>query len=114
MKEFDVIGAGFDIFQREAKSTAIYKDKVIYPCLGLAGETGEVLEKVKKALRDNNGDINDEFRRELAKEIGDVLWYASQIAEDLGLSFGDVALLNLEKLKGRQERGTIQGSGDDR
>jgi len=101
----------FDEYQEEAKKTAIYPDqyRVVYPALGLAGEAGEVAEKVKKHIRD--GVLNVE---ELKKEIGDVLWYLAAIASDLDLTLNDVAEANLQKLRSRQTRGVISGNGDNR
>tara|TARA_Y100000593_G_scaffold1406_1_gene2855 strand:+ start:3880 stop:4182 length:303 start_codon:yes stop_codon:yes gene_type:complete len=98
----------FDEYQVKAKQTAIYDHPVIYPTLGLCGESGEVAEKVKKHLRDGTS------LDELKKELGDVLWYLASIASDLNISLNDIALTNVEKLQSRMERGKIQGSGDNR
>jgi len=107
----------FKEYQKKTQETAIYPnigDNFIYPTLGLAGEAGEVAEKVKKILRDDGGAISKEKKEELKKELGDVLWYVSQVATEIGLSLGDIAEFNIEKLLSRKERGKIQGSGDDR
>jgi len=98
-------------YQRKAVSFAIYPDthKVLYPALGLCGEAGEVAEKVKKQVRD--GVFN---RYEVAKELGDVLWYLSNIANDIGYSLKEVANINVDKLTGRKSRNVIKGSGDNR
>lgn len=103
----------FDEYQQIAKSTAIYpvKSKLIYPALGLAGEAGEVAEKIKKKIRDGE---TDNFEQELAKELGDVLWYISAIASDLGYDLSLIAQMNINKLQSRQQRNTLQGSGDNR
>ena len=85
-----------------------------YTTLGLAGEAGEIANKVKKVLRDSNGVITDEVRKDLAKELGDVLWYWSECCTVLNLSTADVAMLNIERLRDRKERGKLQGSGDNR
>lgn len=82
--------------------------------LGLAGEAGEVSEKFKKIIRDRDGIITDEDRQEITKELGDVLWYVSAIADYLGVSLDDVASGNLDKLFSRRDRGTARGSGDNR
>ncbi len=98
-------------YQKEAARTAIYKAEhaVLYPALGLAGEAGEVADKVKKILRD------DKFDRDaIAKEIGDVLWYIAALCRDLNVDMAEVAHQNLAKLRDRQERGKLQGSGDNR
>lgn len=101
-------------YQQQAAKTAIYPEEaqVYYPSLGLAGEVGEVCNKVKKILRDNK-DI-EEVRDDLRAELGDVLWYLAALASDLDLSLQVIAELNLQKLQDRQERGVIQGSGDNR
>lgn len=100
-----------DDYQREAKSTAIYPASahVIYPAMGLANEAGEVLGKVKKMIRDGKLD-----REGTLAEIGDVLWYVAVLADDLGTNLSDIANNNLQKLASRRERGTLQGSGDNR
>lgn len=85
-----------------------------YPALGLAGEAGEVAEHAKKAIRDDAGVVTEERRRAMAKELGDVLWYVSQLASELGLELEDIARANLEKLLSRQRRGALSGSGDER
>ena len=106
----------FNDYQKEAKKTLIYKkdDKLQYLALGLTGEAGEVADKIKKIMRDKDGQINDEDKDALVKELGDVLWYMSQIAEFLGVEFEEVANKNLEKLFSRYERGVIKGEGDNR
>ncbi|MBU0646368.1 nucleoside triphosphate pyrophosphohydrolase family protein [Patescibacteria group bacterium] len=112
----------FNEYQTESRKTAKYtegeaanfKGLPIYPVLGLVGEAGEVAEKMKKIIRDNNGVIDQERKDLLIKEIGDVLWYTAQLCTDLDLSMDDVAQTNLDKLFSRLERGKIQGDGDNR
>ena len=103
-------------YQETAASTAIYPEdsNIIYPVLGLNGEAGEVAEKVKKVIRDNNGIFSEEVITEIAKELGDVLWYLAAIARDLDLTLEDIARGNLIKLKQRQDRNKLNGSGDNR
>ncbi len=103
-------------YQRESRRTAEYPREawLAYPALGLAGEAGEVAEHAKKAIRDDSGKISDERRAAMSKELGDVLWYAAQLASELELSLDDIAKQNLEKLLSRQARGVLSGSGDDR
>lgn len=86
----------------------------IYPALGIAGETGEVIEKVKKILRDDKCILTPERREAIKMELGDVLWYLSALALELGLTLEEVALSNIDKFKDRNERGVVHGSGDDR
>lgn len=103
-------------YQDGAISTAIYKDeyKVIYPALKLAGEAGEVAEKVGKNLRDGDGTYTPEFKKELRKELGDVLWYIAALARDIDSSLEELAQENLDKLASRKARGVLGGSGDNR
>lgn len=82
--------------------------------MALRGEAGEVAEKVKKVLRDNEGNFSYEKVAEIKKELGDVLWYLSAIATDLNLSLSDIAETNIAKLQSRAERGVISGNGDNR
>lgn len=107
----------FEEYQAESRKTAIYPDKdnnFIYPTLGLAGEAGEVAEKIKKVLRDGNGVVSDEKREEIKKELGDVLWYLANLSTELKISLDDVAQKNIEKLQSRQQRNELHGSGDNR
>ena len=107
----------FDSYQIEARKTAIYPEKgknFIYPTLGLVGESGEVAEKVKKVLRDNNGNFDYESKTAIKKELGDVLWYLANLCNELDFTLNEVAEENLEKLNNRLFRGKISGSGDDR
>ena len=107
----------FTEYQNLALSTAIYPKKyeTIYPALGLCGEAGEVAEKVKKSIRDGIHNWPDEqFKEELTKELGDVLWYISALASDLDISLNEIAESNLQKLASRKKRNKIGGSGDNR
>jgi len=107
----------FKEYQQLAKTTAAYpeiKEKYVYPTLGLLGEAGEVAEKVKKIFRDNGGALDDDRRMMIKKELGDVLWYLSQIATEMNISLDDVAKDNIDKLKSRRDRGVISGDGDNR
>jgi NTP pyrophosphatase (non-canonical NTP hydrolase) len=107
----------FKEFQEESRKTVIYPKlglNYVYPVLGLSGETGEVAEKFKKIIRDKNGVVSEEDRAEIAKELGDVIWYLSQICTELDLSFESIAENNLKKLKDRQNRNTLKGNGDNR
>jgi|TARA_B100001250_G_scaffold407483_1_gene428313 NTP pyrophosphatase (non-canonical NTP hydrolase) len=82
--------------------------------LGLADESGEVLGKFKKLLRDKEGKISEEDRKEIMKEVGDVLWYVSTVTHLLGYTLDDLAQANIDKLASRKERGQLKGSGDNR
>ena len=103
-------------YQKVAVTTAIYpaQHKILYPALGLAGEAGEVANKVKKLMRDGVDKMPDDWREQLASEIGDVLWYCAALSEDLGYTLGRIARENESKLANRKKKGTIHGSGDKR
>jgi NTP pyrophosphatase (non-canonical NTP hydrolase) len=103
-------------YQEASAKTAIYpKDKALeYVALGLVGEAGEIANKVKKIIRDDNNVLSDEKRTELLKEAGDVLWYLSQFINELDGELGNVAQENIDKLYSRKERGVLKGSGDNR
>ena len=106
----------FEEYQRKAVATAIYGagNRVVYPTLGLCGEAGEVAEKIKKVLRDKEGIFLVEDKEQIKKELGDVLWYIANIANDLFINMDHIAKGNIEKLNSRKERGVIHGSGDNR
>jgi NTP pyrophosphatase (non-canonical NTP hydrolase) len=82
--------------------------------LGLADESGEVLAKFKKILRDKKGVLSDEDKKEIVKELGDILWYVNAVAHLLDSSLEEVARKNNEKLLSRQQRNVLGGSGDNR
>jgi NTP pyrophosphatase (non-canonical NTP hydrolase) len=108
----------FDDYQKQALTTVLstgdeFKD-LLHWVLGLNGEAGEVAEKLKKIIRDKNGEISEADKQELAKELGDVLWYLAVFAHDLGVSFDEVAAKNIKKLADRKQRNMLGGSGDNR
>lgn len=110
----------FDEYQDMAGSTASYPLELgfAYPLLGLSGECGELIERFKKLIRDKNitnfENIPDADVVLIVKEGGDILWYLSEIFRKMGVSFTEVAEINIEKLTSRLERGVIGGSGDNR
>ena len=91
-----------------------HNTRLVENTLGLAGEAGEVAEKVKKVLRDKNGCFGLEEKEQIKHELGDVLWYVAQLSNELGIELNEVALANLKKLASRSKRGKISGSGDVR
>ena len=105
-----------DEYQQHALETAIYpaEQRIVYPTLGLTGEAGEGADKVKKVIRDNAQQFTEERRTEIAKELGDVLWYCATLAHDLGYPLESIARMNVEKLRSRKERHLLGGSGDNR
>lgn len=105
-------------FKKKAIETAMYpeKHKIIYPALGLGDESGEVLGKIRKWLREDDGsaEMTHERKESIKGELGDVMWFVSNLANDLGFALEDVAKFNIEKLQSRKERGVIKGDGDNR
>jgi len=97
----------FKEYQKAARRTAAYMNvgnNFIYPTLGLAGEAGEVANKVKKIDRDQKGVLSDEAKKGIAKEMGDTLWYLATLATEFGLSLDDIAADNIKKLASRGDR----------
>jgi NTP pyrophosphatase (non-canonical NTP hydrolase) len=104
----------FEEYQEQAAKTAIYprSSAVVYPTIGLAGEVGELCNKIKKAIR-GDYDLADRLDY-IKKEMGGVLWYLAAIANDLHISLDEVAEMNIGQLQDRMLRNVIQGDGDDR
>lgn len=107
----------FDDYQDRAMVTRIQPtsiDPLAMWALGLSGEVGEFVEKVKKIFRDKGGLISDPDKEALAQELGDVLWYIAVLCDELGYNFSYIAEQNIYKLQKRHEENTIQGQGDNR
>ena len=117
----------FDVYQQKSRTTAVYPTYYIkteagefvpvpytYPSLGMGGESGEVLEKVKKIARDNDGQLDESRKEMLIYELGDVLWYMASICTELGIPMSEVAEKNIKKLQARLNTGTLHGEGDVR
>jgi NTP pyrophosphatase (non-canonical NTP hydrolase) len=104
-------------YQAQALKTANSKDRkneFFHLVLGLVGESGEIAEKIKKWVRDQDSDPTELDIEDLEKELGDVLWHVAVLGDYLGLSLEDIAATNIEKLKSRKARDVIKGSGDNR
>jgi len=104
-------------YQKESRKTWMRvrtEHAITYPTLGLANEVGEVVGKIKKVLRDKDGRISDKDKEALKAELGDVLWYFTQICTELDLTLEEVAEYNLDKLFSRKKRGKLHGDGDER
>lgn len=125
--DFEPVHHTFDEYEEEAMQFAVYEQDVIYPLIGLVSEAGEVADKIKKTMRDHDeidlltsplGEVyhqpHYERRVAMAKELGDVLWYVTALANDLGFSLDEIASMNIEKLRDRDDRDMIHGSGDER
>lgn len=120
-------------YQTIIEKTAIYPKNIgiAYCALGLTGEAGEVAEKIKKLYRDKQHLINYIQRGEepsdvnkflqmvqliegIKKELGDVIWYVTALANEFGISLEDIMESNYNKLIKRKETNTLHGSGDNR
>lgn len=102
----------FNEYQIKTREFAIYNSH-LYPCLGLSEETGELLGKIAKAMRD--GVTNPEaYKESVKKEAGDVLWMLARLLDDMKIDLAEVAALNIEKLQDRKKRNVLGGSGDNR
>lgn len=107
----------FKKYQKLSQKTAVYPRRgrnFIYPTLGLVGEAGEVADKVQKIIRDKEEKMDEDTKKEIGKELGDVLWFLAQVATELKLSLAQIAKDNLAKLQSRQKRGKLKGDGDNR
>lgn len=111
----------FNSYQKQALTTAHvddqYKGTIMEStiwAMGVSGEAGEIIEKWKKLIAYNGGQLSDDDIDDFSKELGDVLWYVAVFAQSIGLSLGDVVDQNVSKLKDRQNRGVITGKGDNR
>ena len=108
----------FSNYQKLAKQTITHKKEglmeLYYATLGLAGEAGEIANKVKKIIRDDNNVLTDEKRKQIVDELGDVLWYLSDLCNEMDTTLAQIAQSNIDKLFDRKERGKLQGSGDNR
>ena len=106
-------------YQNHALETAIFQGRgefsgLMYLGLGMAGEAGEVADNVKKAWRDDEGDITRDRLHSIKAELGDLQWYIAVMAADLGMTLEEVARYNCEKLRDRKRRGVLHGEGDNR
>jgi len=100
-----------------ATDLAVYPDagsNLYYPALGLAGESGEVCERVKKLIRNKDGVMDEFFKNGIKLELGDVLWYIANMAREIGVTLEDVAQSNINKLVDRRNRGVLKGEGENR
>ena len=116
-KERGMATIDFKRYQSDSRKTwsLVHTDHaIVYPTLGLVNEAGEVAGKIKKIFRDKEGVISEADRAALKSELGDVLWYLTQICTELDLSLEEVAAQNIAKLFDRLERGVIGGEGDIR
>lgn len=112
------MATALDEYQVATRDTAVYpaieQSTYLYPVLGLAGEVGELVNKVKKVFRDDGGMLTAERREALRDELGDCLWYLARTADELGYTLSEIGDSNIARLKDRKARNVIAGSGDTR
>ena len=109
--KYQTKAAKYDLSEATSDLTATgFVEKV----LGLVGEAGEAADKVKKILRDKDGQLSEEDRTALSKELGDTLWYIASIARYLEIPLSEIAQNNLDKLESRHQRNQLHGEGDER
>lgn len=119
--EYRMMAAGTDLYEvgKTPAEMLEIEPKVMsaaYICkiLGLSGEAGEAAEKYKKVIRDKDGVFDDDDKKEILKELGDVLWYVAAISRYLGVEMETVAKMNVDKLMSRKKREMLHGAGDNR
>lgn len=114
-------------YQTIIEKTAVYPKEIglAYCAMGLTGEAGEVSDKIKKLYRDRDllnksfetvatTDEYVEIRNGLKKELGDVMWYVTAMANEMNLSLESIMQANYDKLIKRRDTNTLHGSGDNR
>jgi NTP pyrophosphatase (non-canonical NTP hydrolase) len=94
----------------EGKIITEGQERLVENTLGLVGEAGEVAEKVKKMIRDGR----KVAPMDIIKELGDVVFYCTALANHVGYDLRTVVDINVVKLDDRQKRGVIKGNGDNR
>lgn len=111
----------FNEYQKKCRLTDVgtsaqdyLKPGWIYYVLGIAGEAGELMEKIKKLFRDKKGIIDDEFKQMVIKEMGDYHWYSARLCDQFGIDYNEIPKQNTDKLLDRLERGVLHGDGDNR
>ena len=111
--------ADFDEYQRLAMRTAspeglaTTSTMLNNAALGLAGESGEIADHVKKVMFHGHP-LDDATRDKIAKEIGDILWYCAMAGQGIGLGLAEIARMNVEKLKKRYPEGFSTGNSLNR
>lgn len=111
------MATALDEYQIATRDTAVYpviNTNYMYPLLGLAGEVGELVNKVKKIFRDDAGILTEERRQAIRDELGDVLWYLARTSDEFGFTLSEIGDSNIARLQDRKQRQVIAGSGDNR
>jgi len=103
-----------EVTDRSGDAQKLLGHPINYYMYGMVGEIGEVFEKTKKLFRDHKGIPSEDFKTEITKEVGDVLWYLTRYCSFFDITLDDVASTNIDKLMKRLKEGKIHGSGDNR
>ena len=105
-----------DEYQQKALRTNINPGTHLFfdRMFGLVGEAGEMADKVKKWIRDDQADWKKLDKDIMASELGDVLWYVATLADTLGFTLDEIGQKNVAKLQDRKKRGELSGAGDNR
>jgi NTP pyrophosphatase (non-canonical NTP hydrolase) len=111
LNDYQNIAHGFAIYPTEGLNGT---QGVIYTIIGLNGEAGEAADHTKKIMRDDGMSLNQSRRNAIALEIGDALWYVACCARELGFTLEEIAHMNVSKLQGRRDEGTIRGDNESR
>lgn len=114
LNEYQSKIAAYDLFDKDDWSGELTDSSFMEKVLGLAGEAGEVADKFKKILRDDNAKLTKGSKAEIAKELGDTLWYIATVARYLDIPLDEIAEKNIQKLQSRLDRNKLSGSGDNR
>lgn len=114
LNDYQARAVSTDSFGDVAGHVSVAEMAFMTKVLGLVGESGEVAEKFKKILRNDGGIMNEDQRQELAKELGDVLWYIAVLSKYLNFDLEEIGERNLNKLMDRKDRGVITSKGDNR
>ena len=116
MRIVEIVGFDFEEYQKQTAKTAVFPadNALEYLSFGLIGEAGELANKFKKIYRDDNGKLTDERLDAIKLEIGDILWYISELSTFLKFDLSQIALDNLTKLRVRQSKNALHGDGDNR
>jgi NTP pyrophosphatase (non-canonical NTP hydrolase) len=111
MDEYQLLTRKTALYPRDHEN---YSAQMAYLTLGMVGEAGEVANRYKKVVRDDNYVISTDAKNDILAELGDVLWYLARIADELGCNLSEIGESNIEKLLSRAVRGKLGGSGDNR
>lgn len=102
-------------YQDHALKTAVYPRIGFnwqYPLIGLGGELGELMNILKKTIRDDHNKITEIKKEKLKDELGDIFWYLVVLCWELKIDPDLVLELNIDKLEARKNNNTLHDTGD--